>query len=181
MLELDVLREEYGRAYQKGYPATVRFLASRGLPTETAHELAQAAWVRGWQYRDQLRDTALLLTWVNSIALNLQKRFLRNEQRFLAISEAPFVPSIEHFSLDVAQVLGECKPLDRVILKQFHLEERPIREIAREHRCSVTAMRIRLVRARRFARSQIRRATRANRPHPVAMRLLTEPCQASAQ
>jgi DNA-directed RNA polymerase specialized sigma24 family protein len=159
--ELCALREEYGSAYQKWFPSTVRFLVSRGLSDDTAKEIAQAAWVRGWQCRSQLRDAAFLLTWVNSIAANLHHRFMRYEQRYLTISESAVAPSVDHLSIDVSQVLSGCPPVDRTILKQFHLEERPIREIARQHCCSVTAMRIRLVRARRSARAHFRPTTRS--------------------
>jgi DNA-directed RNA polymerase specialized sigma24 family protein len=46
--------------------------------------------------------------------------------------------------------------MDRIILRQHHLEERPIQEIAHEFGCSETAMRIRLLRARRSAKSRLR-------------------------
>ena len=49
-------REEYGKAYQKGYNLTVRFLVSRGLAYDAAQETAQAAWVKGWERIGQLRD-----------------------------------------------------------------------------------------------------------------------------
>jgi DNA-directed RNA polymerase specialized sigma24 family protein len=45
--------------------------------------------------------------------------------------------------------------MDRIILQQHHLEERPIQEIAHEFGCSETAMRIRLLRARRSAKSRL--------------------------
>lgn len=157
--EICALREEYGCAYQKWFPLTVRFLVSRGLSHDAAKEIAQAAWVRGWQMRSQLRDAASLPTWVNSIAANLHHRFMRRERRLLTISEFAVAPSASHLSMDVSQVLGACNPLERTILKQYHLEERPIHEIAQQHRCSVTAMRIRLVRARRAARAHFRRTS----------------------
>ena len=159
--ELCTLREEYGCAYQKWFPLTVRFLVSRGLSHDAAREIAQAAWVRGWQCRSQLRDATFLLTWVNSIAANLHHRFMRCEQRLLTISESAVAPSVSHLSMDVSQVLGACNPLERTILKQYHLEERPIHEIAQQYRCSVTAMRIRLMRARRAARAQFRHTSKS--------------------
>ena len=64
-------REDYATAFQTGYGATRRFLISRGAPKDEAEEIAQAAWARGWEYRDQLRDPGLVGFWVNSIARNL--------------------------------------------------------------------------------------------------------------
>ena len=62
-----VSREEYGCAYQQWFQLTVRFLGSKGLSSDTATEIAQSTWTRGWERRRQLRDSAYLLTWVNSI------------------------------------------------------------------------------------------------------------------
>src|SRR5580693_7536506 len=62
---------EYAEAFEAGYPATRRFLLSRGAAIEEAEEIAQAAWVRGWEFREQLRDPDLVGYWVNSIARNL--------------------------------------------------------------------------------------------------------------
>ena len=61
-------REQYAVAFQTGYGVTRRFLISRGAPQDEAEEIAQAAWARGWEYRDQLRDPGLVGFWVNSIA-----------------------------------------------------------------------------------------------------------------
>ena len=64
-------RNEYGEAYKTGYGATRRFLLAHGAPMEDAEEISQAAWVRGWEYREQLREPGMLGFWVNSIARNL--------------------------------------------------------------------------------------------------------------
>ena len=71
--------EEYGNAYQRGYNLTVRFLVSRGLTYDSAQETAQAAWVKGWERLGQLRDSKMVLTWMNSIALNIHRSFMRRE------------------------------------------------------------------------------------------------------
>src|SRR3984957_17276059 len=67
-------RDGYGIAYQKGFTLTVRFLLSRGAQREYAMEVAQGAWVRGWERLHQLRDEATVVTWVNTIALNAYRR-----------------------------------------------------------------------------------------------------------
>ena len=41
--------EEYARAYQDGIKLTFRFLLSRGVGPDSAEEISQAAWFRGWE------------------------------------------------------------------------------------------------------------------------------------
>jgi len=72
-------RDRYGLAYQRGFDLTVRFLLSRGAQREYATEVAQSAWVRGWERLHQLRDEATVVTWVNTIALNAYRRVMRRE------------------------------------------------------------------------------------------------------
>jgi len=151
-----VSREEYGCAYQRCFPLTVRFLGSKGLSSDIATEIAQSAWTRGWECRRQLRDSAYLLTWVNSIALNAYRGLLRREQKFQPLPEMSVAPRLDLAAADIARILDACRPMDRTILRQHHLEERPIQEIANEYGCSETAIRIRLLRARRSARSRLR-------------------------
>src|ERR1700686_3913705 len=68
----------YAEAFQTGFGATRRFLISRGAPLEEAEEIAQAAWARGWEYREQVRDPGLVRYWVNSIARNLYRARFRS-------------------------------------------------------------------------------------------------------
>lgn len=75
-------RSAFGQAYQAGFERTIRFLISRGAGRDGAQEAAQAAWVRGWERLHQLRNDDMLLTWVNTIALNIYRRVLQTEERF---------------------------------------------------------------------------------------------------
>ncbi len=169
-----VSREEYGCAYQQWFQLTVRFLGSKGLSSDTATEIAQSAWTRGWERRRQLRDSAYLLTWVNSIALNAYRGLLRREQRFQALPEISVSPRLNLAALDTTRILNGCRPMERMILRQHHLEERPIQEIADEYGCSETAMRIRLLRARRAAKSRLRLPSHLRSPDD---RLANQPCE----
>lgn len=71
--------DEYGSAYKNGYVLTARLLVGRGLSWDGARETAQAAWVRGWEKRSQLRDVNMVVTWINTIALNIYRSDLRRE------------------------------------------------------------------------------------------------------
>jgi len=142
-------RDEYGTAYQKGYGLTVRFLVSRGLPYDAAQETAQAAWTRGWERLGQLRDPKMVLTWMNSIALNIHRSFLRREPLAHTLPEVPTPPKINLAAIDAQRILQCCKKKDRIVLERHYIEGFKVQEIATEHGWTETAVRIRLLRARR--------------------------------
>lgn len=147
-------RDEYGTAYERGFPITVRFLISRGLITDVAEETSQAAWAKGWESLAQLRNEHMLLTWVNSIALNLD-RGIRRKPLFQPLPELSAAPKVNLAAIDVNRLLMSCKSADRVVLQKRYLEGWEIPEIARLHGWTETAVRIRLMRARRSARAQM--------------------------
>jgi DNA-directed RNA polymerase specialized sigma24 family protein len=78
---------QFGMAYTEGFHRTVCFLSSKGLPDAEAEEIAQAAWTRGWERRHQLRDQAMVFTWVNSIAFNLFRNQFRRNARHTELPE----------------------------------------------------------------------------------------------
>lgn len=141
--------EEYGRAYQKGFNLTVRFLVSRGLSYDSALDTAQAAWAKGWERREQLRDPRLVLTWTNSIALNIHRTYLRREPQTQTLPDLPEPARMNVAAIDVKRILNACKPNDRAVLEGHYIEGFKVQEIARKHGWSETAVRIRLLRARR--------------------------------
>jgi DNA-directed RNA polymerase specialized sigma24 family protein len=146
-----VTTQYYGQSYERGFTETVRFLQSRGAPPDAAVEVAQAAWVTGWERRQQLRNDAFLTTWVNTIALNRLRRVIRTEQRFVPLTVDPMTESgMNCAAMDLARILARCTPSDRVLLEQSL--EHPIGTVAKVYGISDTAMRIRLLRARRAAR-----------------------------
>jgi RNA polymerase sigma factor (sigma-70 family) len=141
--------EEYGRAYQKGFNLTVRFLVSRGLSYDSALDTAQAAWAKGWERREQLRDPSLVLTWTNSIALNIHRTYLRREPQTQTLPDLQAPPRMNVAAIDVKRILSSCKPNDRAVLEGHYIEGFKVQEIAQQYGWSETAVRIRLLRARR--------------------------------
>lgn len=153
-------KEGYGQAYQKGFNLTVRFLLSRGVPRDLADEAAQAAWVKGWERLKQLRNESSVTTWVNTIALNIHRRLVRREAIPPALPKLPGqTVNIDVAAIDAARILDFCRPNDRYLLEQQYVNGVTTEEIAREQGVTETAIRIRLLRARRYARSQVERRT----------------------
>jgi RNA polymerase sigma factor (sigma-70 family) len=141
--------EYFGKAYQKGFNSTVRFLLSRGLSYEVALDTAQAAWTKGWERREQLRQPGLVLTWANSIALNIYRTMLRRELQGQPLPEFETPISLNVAAIDVERILTNCSPNDRIVLKDHYIDGYKTREIAELRGCSEMAVRIRLFRARR--------------------------------
>jgi RNA polymerase sigma factor (sigma-70 family) len=143
--------EQYGSAYKKGYVRTVRLLVTRGLSWDSAQETAQAAWVRGWERLSQLRDSKMVVSWINTIALNMYRSSLRREPFLQELPEVLIPPTVNLAAIDVQRILKSCKKNDRLVLQGRYLEGHKVQEIARAHGWSETAVRIRLLRARRRA------------------------------
>ncbi len=147
-------RDGYGAAYQKGFALTVRFLLSRGAQREYALEVAQGAWVRGWERLHQLRDEATVTTWVNTIALNAYRRVMRREAPSQELPEVVSPNSIDMAAIDVHRILNYCRPSERTLF-EMQMNGATTEEIARRQGVTETAIRIRLLRARRATRSRL--------------------------
>ena len=162
--------EEYGSAYGKGFIRTVRLLSMRGLSCDGAQELAQAAWVRGWERLAQLRDPKMVVTWINSIALNMFRTSLRREPFLQELPEVLTPPTVNLAAIDVQRILKFCRTNDRLVLQRRYLEGHDVREIAQAHGWSETAVRIRLLRSRRAAAKTLAHVSRSTTTLTLATR-----------
>lgn len=161
----NMTREDYGQAYQRGFNLTVRFLLSRGIHKESALEFAQSAWVRGWEKLAQLRDERMLATWVNSIALNHYRMWLRQQSGRQGLTDLPGGRGPNTAVIDMQRLLG-CIPLNERLLLERRMHGESIQDLAKDNNVSRTAIRLRLMRARRAAKSHaenvhVRRGTEA--------------------
>jgi RNA polymerase sigma factor (sigma-70 family) len=147
-------RNDYALAFENGYGATRRFLLSRGAGFDEADEIAQAAWVRGWEYRDQLRDPSLVGYWVNSIARNL----FRARFRATPLSSLEGIDPSYRMNLDgeieLHRMLDRCPQRDRQLLEQS-LEGYSAEEIAKSEGITSTGIRVRMLRVRQSLRQQL--------------------------
>lgn len=150
-------QEGYGQAYQRGFDLTLRFLRSRGVPSDSAREVSQAAWAKGWERLAQLRNEELVVTWVNTIALNVYRRVKRREGVWNALHDVSTRPGVNLAAIDMARILRICGPGDRALLEQQMKGLTPC-EIARQRGIPESAIRIRLLRARRAARLRLEQA-----------------------
>jgi DNA-directed RNA polymerase specialized sigma24 family protein len=147
-------QEGYGQAYQRGFDLTFRFLQSRGVPRESAREVTQAAWAKGWERLTQLRNEELVITWVNTIALNVYRRGRRYEDMRPVLRDVSIRPGINLAAIDMARILKICCPGDRALLEHQMNGHTPT-EIAQMRGIPESAIRIRLMHARRAARLRL--------------------------
>jgi len=146
-------REEYGLSYDIGYRRTVGFLLSRGLSREDAMEEAQEAWARGWERRHQIRDRSKTVLWINTIALNIHRSHARRQAPLSLDQEPHDPPRVNLAGILAHQLLDRCRERDRAILVDHYLLENGVGELASQYGCTETTVRVRLLRARRRARS----------------------------
>jgi len=142
-------REQYSLAYSSGYPLTVRFLVSRGLSGESAEEAAQAAWAKGWEHRQNLRNPKRVSSWVNTIALNLFRNWFRRRESPEELPEIPTAPRIDPRAIDLHRTLERCDARDRALLEGHYLEGYTSEELGQKTGCTAVAVRVRLLRVRR--------------------------------
>jgi RNA polymerase sigma factor (sigma-70 family) len=150
--------EEYAEAYRRGFNLAVRFWVSRGVSYDDAVESVQAAWAKGWERRDQLRQPASLLPWIISIAGNIRKSVLRQQQREISGDESRAASKpADAASIDARKVLKESKPLHRAVLEAHYMQGLTALEIAEAEGVSEGAIRLRLLRARRNLKKKVDR------------------------
>jgi len=143
----------YAEAFQTGFGATRRFLVSRGAALEDAEEIAQAAWARGWEFREQLRDPGLVSYWVNSIARNLYRaRFRTAVPVPLEHVQEPSY-AFDTSAIDLRKLLEACSNRDRALLERT-LQGYTAEELSETAGISSTGIRVRLLRARQSLRAK---------------------------
>jgi RNA polymerase sigma factor (sigma-70 family) len=140
----------YGQAYSSGYLRTLRFLASLGASHEAAEEISQAAWVKGWEFRHQIRKVASIPSWVNSIAKNMLRSHVRRQHTLPVPGERQTFSVSEPISkIEVHSLLDRCRDSDRHLLQRYYIEGYSASEIAHEIGLTSSAVRVRLLRIRR--------------------------------
>jgi DNA-directed RNA polymerase specialized sigma24 family protein len=96
----------------------------------------------------------MVLTWVNAIALNIYRRAVQRERFRQPLPELYSRLEIDLAAIDVASVLKSCLPRERRLLEQ-QLRGVTAKELAQDSGVTETAIRLRLLRARRAARAWV--------------------------
>lgn len=162
---------DFATAYERHYSRTVRVLSSRGLSGDVAHEFAQRAWARAWERRSDLRHPGRLPQWVNTIAINAFRSWLRQygRERQLELGDG------SRFSGNTTKFLVEdllgCTKTYRHILECFYFWGYSAEEIATAYKTTPLAIRVRLTRARAALRNEMQGKSKREHAKGVADRL----------
>lgn len=145
-------RSAFAEAYRDGFQSTWRFLLSRGIKPARAEEFAQAAWSKGWERRESLRDKNRIVEWVNTIALNVFRNKLRRKRE---TAELPLhmegKSGVSTAAIEVDKALTACSESERALLVDRYVKGYSSKEAAERHDISPVAVRVRTMRARRKA------------------------------
>ena len=168
------VNEQFSQAYLKGFSATRRFLISRGVYKDTAEEIAQAAWAKGWEYRFQLQQPELLGVWVNSIAKNMLLNQIRMNQRFSELTESPSLSPKMALMLDAQRMLNKCPSRDAQLLSEYYIMGYTTDEIAKNTGSCPATIRVRLLRLRRSLKRKFTPLSARQNSNPVEPSVQTQ-------
>jgi RNA polymerase sigma factor (sigma-70 family) len=149
-----ITRREYGLAYENGRRQTINFLLSMGVREDEAREKAQAAWAKGWERRFQLKDKQKALSWINTIALNLYRSSIRKDSLHVPIDELAAPPQASNTAIDLERMLNRCRKREHEVVALRYLQGYNIKDLADRYGCTETAVRVRLLRARRSLKAR---------------------------
>jgi RNA polymerase sigma-70 factor (ECF subfamily) len=162
-------RSEFANSFQSRFPTTVRFIASKGIRRPEAEEIAQAAWVRGWERRGQLRDDHKIHSWINTIAFNLLRNHARKSGNLQELGEMPDEhqqPSVSIAAkVDAERMLEQCEEENRSLLRLHYMAGYSSAEAGKRHGLTASTTRVRLVRLRNRLRERWLREREQTRPH----------------
>jgi len=92
---------------------------------------------------------------MNTIAINIHRSCIRREPLLQVLPELPTPPKVNLAAIDVRRILECCKTKDRLVLHRYYIEGYKVQEIAKSQGWTATAVRIRLLRARRSVRKRL--------------------------
>ena len=150
-------RAQFGDAYNTGLNRTIAFLLSRGVPRDAVADVAQTAWMRGWERLQQLRDDRMILPWIGTIALNQYRQIARArslEEVWKPAHGDLLTTALNWAAIDIAGILRSCPPADRQLLAA-QMSGATAEELAEQNGVSASAMRVRMYRARKRARQSV--------------------------
>jgi RNA polymerase sigma factor (sigma-70 family) len=147
-IQTTISNADFEAAYAKYYPRTVSHLAKLGAQRDTAEELAQSAWSRGWEYRHQLRDHSAIHGWVTGIARNLFFESFRRKRHMDELKDSTVSVEPKLHRILVKQMLNSVSPKDRALLIETYASGESSQELGPKMGMTPVTVRVRLNRVK---------------------------------
>lgn len=146
--------ESFAWFFTAEYPHVVRLLGVVVRDRGTAEELAQEAFLRLHRHWPKVRRFDNPEAWVRRVALNRAFSWRRREARrpgleLAAAGPPATVADRTDEQLDVLRAVRSLPPRDRALVALYHLEDRPLDEVASVLGITPGAAKVALHRARR--------------------------------
>jgi len=154
-------REAFGRLAEHHQRAVFRFLVGLVADHHAAEELTQETLLRAFRRIGDLRNPERMRVWLVAIARNLARRWLRRHRRRSVAVLDPQTPAPasnprrDERVAAVTQALARLKPAEREVLVLFEMEGLSHAEIAAITGATESALRNRLMRAKRKLRRML--------------------------
>ncbi|MFN9262506.1 MAG: RNA polymerase sigma factor [Acidobacteriota bacterium] len=146
---------QFAAAYRGFFHQTVNYLRASGSNAERAEEIAQAAWARGWECREQLRDVSAVQSWVCTIARNLRHMDFRKARTMQNLTETAATIQPDPRPLYLQQILRPLPKPDRSLLLATYIDGRTSGELGAQLGISPVAVRVRVARAKSSVRKYL--------------------------
>lgn len=142
------------------FAAPMAIAAARRVTGDSslAEDAAQEAFVKAFRALDRFRPKSSFRAWIRAIAIRCAIDIVRRRRPEAPLPETPHSPLDEesrHEELDLLRAaLESLPPLDREIMIAREIEGVSDRQLAERFDLSVTAVRVRMHRARRRIRAR---------------------------
>lgn len=158
-------RDDYGELVRRHQDSLYRHALGMGLDHDTSLDLVQDAFVKAYTHLHECRDTAHFRAWVMRIMRNLCLDYLKNVRRssipFSALPDAEQIAGAAAADSDLSGTLEPALATLPVALREAfllkHDAEYTYEEVAELTNASVSAVKMRVHRAREALRAFILR------------------------
>lgn len=136
------------------YPQVVRLLTVVLPDASAAEDVAQEAFLRLHRHWPRIAGYESPEAWVRRVALNQafswrRREWRRQEREGAAPTWSRPAPDVPDDAVAVLRAVRELRPRDRALVALYHLEDRPLNEVAAVLGLSPGAAKVALHRARR--------------------------------
>ena len=141
--------------YQEYYPLILSLARSQVTDRHMAEVVAQETFVTAWERFDVFQVSENPPGWLVMVARNKSREALRDRKQYLEYTEfGQGIGEVVHDLDSLEQVLPETEELR--LLRQFYQEGYTLQELADEKQVSLSAMKMRVKRAREKLRKELK-------------------------